>query len=83
MSRRRGSKSLGRLEVVLTTSDEVLALRDQVRVLTEQLGRLQVDRNQLEFRYRCECVVNMELQDLLKEHGIPYRDILKQRLDDL
>lgn len=79
---RRGSKSLGRLEVVLTTSDEVLALREQVRVLTEQLGRLQADYNRVEFRYRCECVVNMELQDLLKENGISYRDVLKQRLDD-
>lgn len=76
-------KSLGRLEVVLTTSDEVLSLREQVRVLTEQLGRLQADYNRVELRYRSECVVNMELQDLLREHGIPYRDILKQRLEDL
>lgn len=68
--------------MVLTTSDEVLSLREQVKVLTEQLGRLQADYNRVEFRYRCECVVNMELQDLLKENGIPYRDVLKQRLDD-
>ncbi len=71
------------MEVVFTTSDEVVKLREQVKQLTGERDHLQVEYNRVELRYRSECVVNMELQDLLKEHGIPYRDILKQRLDDL
>ncbi len=70
------------MEVVFTPSDEVVKLREQVKQLMGERDHLQAEYNRVELRYRSECVVNMELQDLLKEHGIPYRDILKQRLDD-
>ena len=71
------------LEVRLTPSDEVVKLREQVKMLEGRLAALQADYNRVEFRYRCECVVNMELQDLLKANGVPYRDVLKQRLENL
>lgn len=65
-----------RLEVVLTTSDEVLSLRSELAALRECLDGLQADFNRVEFRYRSECLVNQELQDLLREHHIPFRDVL-------
>ena len=67
-----------RLEVVLTTSDEVLSLRDQVKVLTEQLDHLQQDYNRVELLYRSESVISMELLDLLRENGIPVREAVKR-----
>lgn len=67
-----------RLEVVLTPSDEVLSLREQVKQLVGERDHLQEEYNRIEFLYRCECAINLELQDLLKEHGIAYREVLKQ-----
>ncbi len=67
-----------RLEVVLTTSDEVLSLRGQVKVLTEQLDHLQQDYNRVELLYRSESVISMELLDLLRENGIPVREAVKR-----
>jgi hypothetical protein len=66
------------LEVVLTTSDEVLSLREQVKVLTEQLDHLQQDYNRVELLYRSESVISMELLDLLRENGIPVREAVKR-----
>ena len=66
-----------RLEVVLTPSDEIISLREQVKQLTGEKDYLQQEYNRIEFLYRCECAINLELQDLLKEHGIPYREVLK------
>ena len=67
-----------RLEVVLTPSDEVVSLREQVKQLVGERDHLQEEYNRIEFLYRCECAINLELQDLLKEHGIAYREVLKQ-----
>lgn len=62
----------------MTTSDEVLSLREQVKVLTEQLDHLQQDYNRVELLYRSESVVSMELLDVLREHGISVRDAIKR-----
>ena len=67
-----------RLEVVLTPSDEIISLREQVKQLPGEKDYLQQEYNRIEFLYRCECAINLELQDLLKEHGILYREVLKQ-----
>lgn len=62
----------------MTTSDEVLSLREQVKVLTEQLDHLQQDYNRVELLYRSESVISMELIDLLRENGIPVREAVKR-----
>lgn len=67
-----------RLEVVLTPSDEVVNLREQVKQLAGERDYLQQEYNRIELLYRSECVINLEFQDLLKEHGIAYREVLKQ-----
>lgn len=67
-----------RLEVVLTPSDEIVSLREQVKQLTGERDHLQQEYNRIELLYRSECVINLELQDLLKEHGIAFREVLKQ-----
>ena len=66
------------MEVVLTPSDEIISLREQVKQLMGERDYLQQEYNRIEFLYRCECAINLELQDLLKEHGIPYCEVLKQ-----
>lgn len=68
-----------RLEVVLTTSDEVLSLREKVKALTDEIGRLQGEFNRVQLMYVSESIINTELQDLLRSHGIPYRDAIKKR----
>lgn len=67
-----------RLEVVLTPSDEVISLREQVKQLAGERDYLQQEYNRIELLYRSECVINLEPQDLLKEHGISFREVLKQ-----
>lgn len=68
-----------RLDVRLTSSDEVDKLREQVKQLQEEIAVLSRSLTDVEFKYRSECIVNLELQDLLRLHGIPYRAVLKGR----
>lgn len=65
--------------MVLTTSDELLELRERVKYLTDEMARSQAEYNQLQLKYVSECIINTELQDLLRSHGIPYRDAIKKR----
>lgn len=62
-----------RLEVVFTPSSEVIELREQVKTIQQSFDDLQANYNRVELLYRSECAINLELQDLLKEHHIPYR----------
>lgn len=48
-------------------------LKEQVKLLKQSLDDLQADYNRVELLYRSECAINLELQDLLKEHHISYR----------
>lgn len=66
-----------RLEVSLTPSQQVASLQQQVVSLRERVAQLQANYNRVELLYRSECIVNMELTDLLNEHGIPFRDAIK------
>lgn len=65
--------------MVLTTSDELLDLRERVKYLTDELARSQAEYNQVQLKYVSESIINTELQDLLRSHGIPYRDAIKKR----
>lgn len=62
-----------RLEVVFTPSEEVIKLREQVKLLQQSLDDLQANYNRVELLYRSECCINLELQDILRSHGISYR----------
>lgn len=48
------------------------ALEGENRRLSEEL-------RDVSFRYRCESVVNLELLDLCREHGVKYRPSLALR----
>ena len=61
------------IRVRLVSDEEVLNLRREVESLTARLEGLQTEYNRLEYRYRCEVIVNMELVDLCREHGVPIR----------
>lgn len=74
----RGSSQVIKFHVIFTPSDELQALRGEVEALKAQLADLQAQQNRLDLLYRSECLINMELQDLLRENKIPYRDAIKQ-----
>lgn len=61
-----------KVAVTLTASDEVNALRSQVADLHRQLADLQEEFNKVQFRYRCEVLLNLQLQDLMTCAGIPF-----------
>lgn len=65
--------------VTLEPSDEVKALRARVAALEEETARLKAERDRVEYKYRCEVVVNGELVDLCRAHGVAFRPALNQR----
>lgn len=58
------------VRVILTTSDEVQALRAQVAQLKADLAALQSSFERAEYLYRCETLINCQLVDLCKAEGI-------------
>lgn len=67
-----------RLEILLTTSDEVMALRARISELEQELKDLQQEYNRVELLYRAESLINLELQELLRANKIPYRAAIKK-----
>lgn len=59
-----------KLDITLTTSDEVLALRQHVSELTSQLQDVRAQLNRAEYLYRCETVINTRLVDLCRSQGV-------------
>ena len=49
------------VEVSVTPSDEVNALRSRVAALEGELAALQQMYNRVELRYRCEVLLNLQL----------------------
>lgn len=74
----RKSRSLGRVEVVFTPSEEIQRLRREMEDLRSQLTDLRTEFNRVQLLYMAESHINGELQDLLREHGISYRDAIAQ-----
>lgn len=68
-----------KLEVVLTSSDEVLALRQQVRDLTSQLQQMQQRVNRAEYAYGWECTLNDRLLDFCRVNGLKVPHSLLER----
>ena len=71
------------VSVALTDSQEVTALKEANKALQARLDALQADFNRCEFRYRCECVINMRLTDLCREQGVTVPSSLFQRPDGM
>lgn len=67
------------LNVVFTPSEEVTRLRDEILALQEQIKSLKAEVIRAQNLYQYECIINLELQDLLDEHHIPFRQVLKGR----
>lgn len=68
-----------RVSLAVTDAQEVLELRDRILDLEAENARLSESVRSLEYQYRCEVVVNMELTDLLRAHKIKFRSALKDR----
>jgi len=58
------------VNVHLTSSDEVLALRERVNSLEKELSVVKDAANRTEFLYRCEVLINERLVDLCKDNEI-------------
>ncbi len=69
------------VHVILTPSDEVQTLRAQLGDVQTQLLNLRQDFNRVEFWYRQEVLINTELLDLCREHGVPVRRSLFKRAE--
>ena len=64
------------IHVRLSPDDEVLALRARVAELEAQAEAARAERDRLEYKYRCESLINTELIDLCKREGVPFREAL-------
>lgn len=60
------------VEVTLTSSDEVMSLRSRVAELEGRLLELQQSFNRTEYLYMCEVQLNLQLQDLMRQAGVPF-----------
>ena len=67
------------LKVITQNSEEVKALQDRCSALQAEVMSLKRDYHQMEYKYVCECQLNMECIDLLRAHGIPFRKHLDRR----
>lgn len=67
------------LHILLSPSDELVALRNQLSDVQAQLLDLRQEFSRLEFLYRQEVIVNMELLDTCRAHGVKVRRSLFDR----
>ena len=66
----RAGTSPIKLEVALCDSEELKASKDRVEELEALVEGLRADYNRLEFKYRCESLVNMQLTDFCRDNNI-------------
>lgn len=66
-----------KLDISLTPSQQVLSLQKRVSDLTYRIDDMQRNYDRLEYKYRCEVLVNSELMDICKSHNYPVRDSIK------
>lgn len=62
-----------RVSLAVTDAQEVLELRNRILDLEAENARLSESVRSLEYQYRCECLINMELVDLCRDNGIKIR----------
>lgn len=68
-----------KLDVRLTASDEVQDLRRQLSELASQVQQLKDQVNRLEYLYRCETIINLQLTDYCRAQGVKVPRHLLQR----
>lgn len=66
-----------RVEVILTSSEDVQRLEAEIETLHGQIAELEMECHRAQARYGQECVINLRLQDILRAHGISFRGELK------
>lgn len=66
-----------KVDVSLTPSQQVLSLQKRVSDLTYRIDDMKRSYDRLEYKYRCEVLVNSELMDICKTYNLPVRDSLK------
>lgn len=66
-----------KVDVILTPSQQVLSLQKRVSDLTYRIDDMQRNYDRLDYKYRCEVLVNSELMDICKPHNYPVRDSIK------
>lgn len=66
-----------KVDVILTPSQQVLSLQKRVSDLTYRIDDMQRNYDRLEYKYRCEVLVNSELMDICKSHNYSVRDSIK------
>ena len=74
----RGSAQVIKFHVIFTPSEELQVFRREVEALKAELGDLRSQLNRVELMYAAETLINGELQDLLRDNGISYREAIKQ-----
>lgn len=60
------------VHVVMTSSDEVVSLRNQVETLESQLDTYRQISRRAEYKYSCAVTQNMQILDWLRENRIKY-----------
>lgn len=55
------------ITVRIIPHDEVLSLREEVKLLNKRCDTLRAERDDAQMKYASECHINMALQDELKE----------------
>lgn len=67
------------VHVTLRTDDEVLSLRARVAELERELEAQKEAYNRVEYKYRCESIINQELVDLCRASNVKFRPALGRR----
>lgn len=67
------------LAVSVCDAQEVVDLKQQIETLQSRLNQAEEQLNRAEYLYRCEVIVNTELCDLCRSHGIKIRPSMFNR----
>lgn len=74
-----GGRGSFKLEVVLTPSEELQHLQNQIRDLQAQVLNLKGELARVQNLYQYESIINLELLDACRENGVEVRSSLFQR----
>ena len=75
----QAKKDPSKLEEAEAVKAQVKANADRLAELEAQAEAARAERDRLEYKYRCESLINTELIDLCKREGVPFREALTRR----